>query len=766
MSRSPLADLAGGAAPALPRRQGRGPARAAERCRSSTAPEQEDFPAAAADAQGRGLGRLRRPPPRGPEVLEPLTERPKSFADFVPKEGGDQVRLLRFPTARPATPRRRHRHRARRLAARRRRRRRRRGRRRLVREPRRQLGPVPAGATIPAEQSWSEPKRLTTNPGTDTARRPGRPRPTARSGWPGKAGSTARPTSSLAPVDGAAAPINVSDRPANEWSPRHRRRPGRAGPRRLRQLPGGQLRRLPPHPAADGTLGRGWSPWPTRPVRGAAEPGGRPPRAASGSPTRSGPRNWGKDAENLVRRARARRSTAPAPCGSAASTAAGCSTPPTRSPTRPRPLQRDEQLSPGWPATARAGSGSLFRHRQEAVWATSCWCRRGLGRVRDLRSPGRAWAPPQRPAPERRPARQPPGARRPARRPGPGLLQHRRPAAREVERTPELSRKYWLVAGRPPAGRQRPVVAALTARRPRAVEPTRRPDAAERAGRAVHPDEAADIARMRAHRVEAGGKTYQLLRGEFHRHTEISWDGGSDGSLEDMWRYAIDAAGLDWIGNGDHDNGGGKEYTWWLIQKTTDLYHVPPAFTAACSPTSGASATRTATATSCSPSAASARCRGWSPRRAGPASTASGRRHQDALRLPEGARRHLRLAHQRHRHGHRLARQRPAGRADRRDLPGRTATPTSTWAPPRGPATRAEAIGGCQPLRAWSGTPWRMQYKLGFQSSSDHVSTHISYGVALAEEHDPRGDPRRLQEAALLRRDRQHPARRPLAATT
>ncbi len=44
-----------------------------------------------------------------------------------------------------------------------------------------------------------------------------------------------------------------------------------------------------------------------------------------------------------------------------------------------------------------------------------------------------------------------------------------------------------------------------------------------------------------------------------------------------MWRYAIDAAGFDWMGNDDHDNGGGKEYTWWLVQKTTDLYHSPDA---------------------------------------------------------------------------------------------------------------------------------------------------------------------------------------------
>jgi hypothetical protein len=91
--------------------------------------------------------------------------------------------------------------------------------------------------------------------------------------------------------------------------------------------------------------------------------------------------------------------------------------------------------------------------------------------------------------------------------------------------------------------------------------------------------EAATVKRMRDFRVEAGGKKYQLLRGEFHRHTEISWDGSADGSLEDMFRYALDAAGMDWIGNGDHDNGAGREYSWWLVQKFSDAYHVPGHFT-------------------------------------------------------------------------------------------------------------------------------------------------------------------------------------------
>jgi hypothetical protein len=36
---------------------------------------------------------------------------------------------------------------------------------------------------------------------------------------------------------------------------------------------------------------------------------------------------------------------------------------------------------------------------------------------------------------------------------------------------------------------------------------------------------------------------------------------------------------MDWIGNADHDNGGGREYSWWLTQKLTDAYHIKNAFT-------------------------------------------------------------------------------------------------------------------------------------------------------------------------------------------
>jgi hypothetical protein len=69
-----------------------------------------------------------------------------------------------------------------------------------------------------------------------------------------------------------------------------------------------------------------------------------------------------------------------------------------------------------------------------------------------------------------------------------------------------------------------------------------------------------------------------IVRGEFHRHSEISMDGGNDGALLDQWRYAIDTGSLDWIGCCDHDNGGGREYTWWLIQKLTDIFYTPGKF--------------------------------------------------------------------------------------------------------------------------------------------------------------------------------------------
>jgi hypothetical protein len=83
---------------------------------------------------------------------------------------------------------------------------------------------------------------------------------------------------------------------------------------------------------------------------------------------------------------------------------------------------------------------------------------------------------------------------------------------------------------------------------------------------------------MHQHRLDLNGEKLRIWRGEFHRHTEFSPDGGGDGGLLDMWRYGIDAANLDWIGDGDHDYGFGREYSWWTTQKAVTLFTLPNHF--------------------------------------------------------------------------------------------------------------------------------------------------------------------------------------------
>lgn len=91
----------------------------------------------------------------------------------------------------------------------------------------------------------------------------------------------------------------------------------------------------------------------------------------------------------------------------------------------------------------------------------------------------------------------------------------------------------------------------------------------------VHANELADVERIRAFRVRGD---LRIFRGDFHRHTEISNDGAGDGSLEDYFRYMIDAARMDTGIVSDHD-AGGQEYTWWRTEKAIDLFHIPGGFT-------------------------------------------------------------------------------------------------------------------------------------------------------------------------------------------
>jgi hypothetical protein len=95
----------------------------------------------------------------------------------------------------------------------------------------------------------------------------------------------------------------------------------------------------------------------------------------------------------------------------------------------------------------------------------------------------------------------------------------------------------------------------------------------------AHSDEAADIRAVRAYRAPVGGKPTHVVRGDFHRHTELSWDGGGtgDGNLQDFYRYMIDVAAMDFGASTDHQ-GGAWPYWWWYTQKMTDMYHVPGAY--------------------------------------------------------------------------------------------------------------------------------------------------------------------------------------------
>ncbi len=94
----------------------------------------------------------------------------------------------------------------------------------------------------------------------------------------------------------------------------------------------------------------------------------------------------------------------------------------------------------------------------------------------------------------------------------------------------------------------------------------------------VHPKEPEQVERIRGYKVQAGGKTYRIYRGDLHRHTDISGDGPGDGSLADLHRYSLDAAALDFIMVTDHNMGNDNEYCWWRTQQANDLYTVPGTF--------------------------------------------------------------------------------------------------------------------------------------------------------------------------------------------
>jgi hypothetical protein len=258
----------------------------------------------------------------------------------------------------------------------------------------------------------------------------------------------------------------------------------------------------------------------------------------------------------------------------------------------------------------------------------------------------------------------------------------------------------------------------------------------ERPAVIVHPYETADVKRMREHRVSVGGKSYQLLRGEFHRHTEISAHRDQDGPFEEIWRYGLDVARMDWIGPGDHDNGVGPagithEYTWWLSQKQIDMYfHAPtfmPMFTYE----------RSVVYPSGHRNVIFAK-RGIRPLP----------RLQGDERLfgtPEGGAPDVKRFYAYLKHFGGICSSHTSATnmgTDWRDNDPAVEPVVEIFQghrqnyehkdAPQSAKDAADSIGGYQEAGyVWNA--WQKGYRLGTQVSSDHVSTHLSYGVVLAE---------------------------------
>jgi len=120
------------------------------------------------------------------------------------------------------------------------------------------------------------------------------------------------------------------------------------------------------------------------------------------------------------------------------------------------------------------------------------------------------------------------------------------------------------------------MILALSGKGPAELKPAEE-ESAQPAPEPTH--ETRDLEVMRQHRTTIDGKEHCLYRGDFHRHTELSWDEGGrmDGSLQDFYRYMLDVASLDFGANTEHQ-GGAWPYWWWYSLKMTDMYHVPGAY--------------------------------------------------------------------------------------------------------------------------------------------------------------------------------------------
>ncbi|MEZ5354149.1 MAG: hypothetical protein R2762_16045 [Bryobacteraceae bacterium] len=250
----------------------------------------------------------------------------------------------------------------------------------------------------------------------------------------------------------------------------------------------------------------------------------------------------------------------------------------------------------------------------------------------------------------------------------------------------------------------------------------------------IHPNEAADTARIRNYTIGSEGKTYRIYRGDTHRHTEFSADGMFDGSLIETYRYAIDAASLDYLGVSDHSNQGGQEvdYINWLLPQIADIFHLPRTFATIFTYERGLSYPN------------------------GHRNILTARRGIPALRVPEDEAKGLTGAANLYRYlkqngaiaiSHTSA---TGMGTDWRDndpdveplvemYQGDRVSAEYAGAPKTANPDRPQTQQGGYKPKGFIWNAWAKGYKLGVQASSDHLSTHISYACTIAEEFTREG---------------------------
>ena len=263
------------------------------------------------------------------------------------------------------------------------------------------------------------------------------------------------------------------------------------------------------------------------------------------------------------------------------------------------------------------------------------------------------------------------------------------------------------------------------------------PNEPRTAPRSVHPNETEDIARMRAARIEVGGKQLKYLRGEFHRHTEFSAHRDWDGPFEEIWRYALDVADMDWLGPGDHDYAVGQDYLWWLQQKASDMYHLPGKFNAMYTYERSASYP-------------SGHRNVIFPRRGIRPLPRSTNKEYNVGTEEDGSAdiknlykylEHFNAITSSHTSATRMGTDWRDANAELEPVveifQGHRQSYEENEAPMA--AGKAEdSIGGYQP-KGFIWEAFKKGRRLGFQSSSDHISTHISYAIVIAEDHSREG---------------------------